>query len=55
MPPHSVKLLIMVEDAAIASLVLGPEMSAGVKLCSLDTTGAKRLWKLTGIAFNLRG
>lgn len=44
------------EDADIAELALGQEMSPGVKPYSLDETSAKHLWKLTGeltgITFN---
>lgn len=45
------------EDADVAALALGPEMSAGVRPYSLDETSAKRLWKLseelTGITFSV--
>jgi len=45
------------EDADIAELALGQEISTGVKPYSLDETNAKRLWKLTeeltGITFNV--
>lgn len=45
------------EDADIAELALGQEMSPGVKPYSLDETSAKHLWKLTeeltGITFNV--
>ena len=47
------------EDADVANLSLGPDMSAGVKPYSLDAGDAKRLWKLTedllGFPFNLAG
>ncbi|MBD0297868.1 MAG: SDR family NAD(P)-dependent oxidoreductase [Flavisolibacter sp.] len=46
---------VYLEDADIAELALGQEMSTGVKPYSLDETSAKRLWKLsekmTGIQF----
>jgi NAD(P)-dependent dehydrogenase (short-subunit alcohol dehydrogenase family) len=46
------------EDADIAGLSAGPEMSAGVRPYSLDAADAKRLWQLTedltGIRFDLR-
>jgi NAD(P)-dependent dehydrogenase (short-subunit alcohol dehydrogenase family) len=44
------------EDADIASLSSGPEMSAGVRPYSVDESSAKRLWplteELTGISFD---
>lgn len=47
------------EDADVATLALGSEMSAGVKPYSVDAAAAKRLWqlteKLTGISFDLKG
>lgn len=47
------------EDAEVASLALGPEMSAGVKPYSVDEAAAKRLWQwteqLTGIPFDPAG
>jgi NAD(P)-dependent dehydrogenase (short-subunit alcohol dehydrogenase family) len=47
------------EDADIAPLALGPEMSAGVKPYSLEAAAAKRVWvwteELTGINFRLDG
>jgi hypothetical protein len=47
------------EDADVASLALGQEMSAGVKPYSLDASDANRLWTLTedltGIPFNPAG
>lgn len=46
------------EDADIAGLSLGLEVTAGVKLYSLDETNAKRLWalseQLTGVVFQVR-
>jgi NAD(P)-dependent dehydrogenase (short-subunit alcohol dehydrogenase family) len=48
---------VFCEDTDIAELLLGQEVSAGVKPYSLDETNAKRLWKLseemTGITFNV--
>lgn len=45
------------EDADVATLALGPEMSAGVKPYSVDAAAAKRLWQLTeeltGISFDV--
>jgi hypothetical protein len=47
------------EDADIATLSPGAEMSAGVKPYSLDAAAAKRLWhlteELTGIPFDVVG
>jgi len=47
------------EDADVATLALGSEMSAGVKPYSIDAAAAKRLWQLTeeliGISFDLKG
>lgn len=47
------------EDADVATLALGSEMSAGVKPYSVDAAAAKRLWqlteKLTDISFDLSG
>jgi NAD(P)-dependent dehydrogenase (short-subunit alcohol dehydrogenase family) len=47
------------EDADIATLALGEEMSTGVKPYSLDAANAKRLWQLTeeltGISFDTAG
>lgn len=47
------------EDADVAGLALGPEMSAGVKPYSVDEAAAKRLWQwteqLTGIPFDPAG
>lgn len=44
------------EDADVATLALGPEMSAGVKPYSVDAAAAQRLWQLTeeliGISFD---
>jgi hypothetical protein len=44
------------EDADVASLSLGQDMSAGVKPYSLDAVDANRLWRLTedllGIPFD---
>lgn len=49
---------VYLEDADIATLALGQEMSAGVKPYSLDESDAKRLWKwteeLSGIAFEIK-
>jgi NAD(P)-dependent dehydrogenase (short-subunit alcohol dehydrogenase family) len=48
---------VYLEDVDIAGLALRQEMSAGVKLYSLDETSAKRLWtlteKLTGVTFTV--
>jgi NAD(P)-dependent dehydrogenase (short-subunit alcohol dehydrogenase family) len=45
------------EDADVATLALGPEMSAGVKPYSVDAAAAKRLWQLTeeltGVSFDI--
>jgi NAD(P)-dependent dehydrogenase (short-subunit alcohol dehydrogenase family) len=47
------------EDADIATLALGEEMSTGVKPYSLDAANANRLWQLTeeltGISFDTAG
>jgi NAD(P)-dependent dehydrogenase (short-subunit alcohol dehydrogenase family) len=47
------------EDADVATLAVGPEMSAGVKPYSVDAAAAKRLWQLTeeltGISFDIAG
>lgn len=47
------------EDADIANIALGQEMSAGVKPYSVDAAYAKRLWplteELTGITFDTGG
>jgi NAD(P)-dependent dehydrogenase (short-subunit alcohol dehydrogenase family) len=47
------------EDADVATLALGSEMSVGVKPYSIDAAAAKRLWQLTeeltGISFDLKG
>nr|WP_315224407.1 SDR family NAD(P)-dependent oxidoreductase [uncultured Flavobacterium sp.] len=49
---------VYLEDADIAALALGQEMSAGVKPYSLDETNAKNLWKwteeITGIEFEVK-
>jgi NAD(P)-dependent dehydrogenase (short-subunit alcohol dehydrogenase family) len=45
------------EDVDVATLALGPEMSAGVKPYAVDAAAAKRLWQLseelTGVSFDL--
>lgn len=49
---------IYCEDADVAELALGQEISPGVKPHSLDETSARRLWELseeiTGITFSIR-
>lgn len=49
---------VYLEDADIATLALGQEISAGVKPYSLDESNAKKLWKwteeITGIEFELK-
>ncbi|KRD58796.1 oxidoreductase [Flavobacterium sp. Root935] len=49
---------VYLEDADIAALALGQEMSAGVKPYSLDESNAKNLWKwteeITGIEFEVK-